>query len=742
MHKHSLSVPTVPASAPTSPACTRLNRSERLYAAPVTPQRLVRPQKASYRSPVTPASTYSTPYTPLSLRSFSTASSSTITTPGSASSFNKRYAASPSAENDAILVDKSLADIAENWRSRANENGIKVSSADDSNYGDDEASDLAHSDMNCTGFVTEEALLPPPFLAIHRRSQTISSTAPPRTPLSPYALRTPARRALGVLNTPPPKPTNVNQLKFKGSLTDPAHTRRRPSFGQMSTELFDIDENAFEPYPQSFPSAESFSLHDPFFGPGLPTITECVQQHFGESFFQANMQSNATIASSTACSVCGRDGGRFAILKPCEHPLCSGCLTSALNIVGEKSMQCAVCKESVIDFQLQSRPFDDNSMVSSSPQHFHFPSAFPPVDASSSPLQRRSVRANRPLLPSFEPIPFAPHVDQLAVQFQRDISPPNFTPAPKQQRAENVVLRVDNVPWDITPPAITAWLKQPVVRVHVLLDPRGKTLSHAFVELSTDEYARAALRGVQNSVLGKGKRARGVTVTRSSQEELMRSLFPTWKGGFEGSRPSLTGLRNDQVRGALETGIMTDGELKALLHLVQSPDSHFLKVPSLPFHFLISILSKFPVDVDGRLLSTNNLRDNLFNLTYSALGLLMAGVGNAITEGSRLFDDLFQAAVTCQAFAPQQAQMLSSLARPPVPPFVPAFQLSGGHFRTDSGVFIRDNDIPVSSPYANYSAPSPHSTIPALSPYNDIAREFGVDEDLIQKLAQRLNVLR
>lgn len=741
MHKHSLSVPNVPASAPTSPACARLNRSERLFTAPVTPQRLACTRKSSYRSPVTPASNYSTPYTPLSLRSFTTASSSNITTPGSASSFNKRYAASPSAENDAILVDKSLADIAENWRSRANENGIKVSSADDSNYGDDEASDLTYPDVNCTGFVTEEELLPPLFLAVHRRSRTISSTAPPRTPHSPYALRTPARRALGVLNTPPPKPTNVSQLKFKGSLTDPAHTRRRPSFGQMSTDLFDIDENAFEPYPQSFPSAESFSLHDPFFSSGLPTITECVQQHFGEPFFQANMQSNATITTSTACSVCGRDGGRFAILKPCEHLLCSGCLTSALNIVGEKAMQCAVCKESVVDFQLQSRPFDENSMVSSSPQHFNFSPAFTPLDTSSSPLHRRSARTNRPL-PSYEPLAFAPHTDQSAAHFQRDLLPLNFTPAPKQQRVENVVLRVDNVPWDITPPAIITWLKQPVVRVHVLLDPRGKTLSHAFVELSTEEYARAALRGVQNSVLGKGKRARGVTVTRSSQEELMRSLFPTWKGGFEGSRPSLTGLRNDQMRGALETGIMTDGELTALLHLVQSPDSHFLKVPSLPFHFLISILSKFPVDIDGRAFLTNNLRDNLFNLTYSALGLLMTGMGNAITEGSRLLDELLQAAVTCQAFAPQQTQMLSSLVRPSVPPFVPAFQLPSGHFRTDSGVFIRDNDISVPNPYATFSAPSPHSTVPILGPYNDIAREFGVDEDLIQKLAQRLNVLR
>jgi site-specific recombinase XerC len=61
--------------------------------------------------------------------------------------------------------------------------------------------------------------------------------------------------------------------------------------------------------------------------------------------------------------------------------------------------------------------------------------------------------------------------------------------------------------------------------VHVLLDQRGKTLSHAFVELSTEEHARSALRGAQNSVLGKGKRARGVTVTRSSQEELMRAVW-------------------------------------------------------------------------------------------------------------------------------------------------------------------------------------------------------------------------
>ena len=42
--------------------------------------------------------------------------------------------------------------------------------------------------------------------------------------------------------------------------------------------------------------------------------------------------------------------------------------------------------------------------------------------------------------------------------------------------------------------------------------------------MASENAAKAALRTSQNSVLGKGKRARGVTVTRSNQEELMRSV--------------------------------------------------------------------------------------------------------------------------------------------------------------------------------------------------------------------------
>ena len=122
-------------SVPTSPAMSRSTKAQ-----PVTPQRLPRQQPRSqtlYRSPFTPSTS---PYTPLSLRSMDSTDSSILTTPDNiAINVKKRLNfSSVSLEGGRKLSsakDKSLADIADNWRSRANENGIKVSfSNDDSNY--------------------------------------------------------------------------------------------------------------------------------------------------------------------------------------------------------------------------------------------------------------------------------------------------------------------------------------------------------------------------------------------------------------------------------------------------------------------------------------------------------------------------------------------------------------------------------------------------------------------------------
>lgn len=218
-------------------------------AQPVTPQRHSRQQPRSqsfYRSPLTPSTS---PYTPLSLRSVNSTGSSTLTTPdNSAIGLKKRLAftaGSPDVIRNATATqDKSLADIAENWRSRANDNGIKVSfgDQDDSQYvaddceciyarfGEVSTSDEAHiaSDMSLSDVAndssiicTEEgekylknscfcasdslfsaALLAPPFLTKHRRLNSLPNTTRPRAqsqaslpsahmhPLSPITSRT------------------------------------------------------------------------------------------------------------------------------------------------------------------------------------------------------------------------------------------------------------------------------------------------------------------------------------------------------------------------------------------------------------------------------------------------------------------------------------------------------------------------------------------------------------------------
>ena len=92
--------------------------------------------------------------------------------------------------------------------------------------------------------------------------------------------------------------------------------------------------------------------------PTLPFQSPIPQPQLNErSFSSSNLQPYALTSvpepSPTDCSVClASHPPILAILHPCRHPLCSGCLTNSLNIVGEKDMVCAVCKHGVDDFKL------------------------------------------------------------------------------------------------------------------------------------------------------------------------------------------------------------------------------------------------------------------------------------------------------------------------------------------------------------------------------------------------------
>lgn len=137
MVKHSLQQSSVPASAPTSPTASR-SKSDRNH--PATPQRVLqRAHRQLQSSPYSPATSFSTPYTPLSLRSFSTSTASSLATPAS-SAAQRRLSLSLSPEESFHAKGrKGVPDIAQNWRNRANENGIRVGVSEDSHFDDEGA---------------------------------------------------------------------------------------------------------------------------------------------------------------------------------------------------------------------------------------------------------------------------------------------------------------------------------------------------------------------------------------------------------------------------------------------------------------------------------------------------------------------------------------------------------------------------------------------------------------------------
>ncbi|KAJ7048484.1 hypothetical protein C8F01DRAFT_1094781 [Mycena amicta] len=435
----------------------------------------------------------------------------------------------------------------------------------------------------------------------------------------------------------------------------------------------------------------------------LPDVEEHVESHCDEP-------ANASPAPAHShCSSCAVASKQLAMLSPCSHVLCPACLTSALNIVDQLSMHCVVCRATVDTFGLVRPP----------------PS------------------------PTFEE------------SFLLPFSPPTSPDA----NEDPVVLRIDNVPWDITPPAILTFLGVSPAsgcRAYVLLDRLGKTQSHAFVELPTEAMARSVLRGEHRAapVLGSGRRARAVTLTRSSQSALMSAVFPSWTGAFDGSVPSLAGLATPSLAGALEGGLLRESDLTDLLYLMRTQDARFVKAPGLPFHALINILAKFPTDRDSRVFWSASVRDLLYDVSYAAIQVLRARKPEEVDEA--LVKDLVRTAMGCHAFTEQQLRGLSEFDTPSPDS---SEQADNEEEQEDEEAFhARFNATqaqaqcqtfaPPPSPYTSFEhlAPSPPSSPPrAATPIaveetvdtvrmSELAAEFGVERELVEALLLRFGI--
>ncbi|KAG8807846.1 hypothetical protein FRC17_004237, partial [Serendipita sp. 399] len=358
------------------------------------------------------------------------------------------------------------------------------------------------------------------------------------------------------------------------------------------------------------------------------------------------------------CAACNRVLSSAALLSPCNHLVCSPCLTGCLNAAGENGMDCMACKMPISTFQLTS------VVVSATGSNLPVPQL---LAASVAAAAKEVVDANPSAVSALD----AP-INSLRTSSGSD---------------ELCVLRIDNVPWDVTPEMLAEWLgsTSPALCNHALIDRRdGRTLSYAYMEV-TAESMKTILRARQNTILGSGKRARAVTVTVSTQDALMREIFPSWKGHFHGSKPSVAGMDNLQISTALRDGLMSQKDIDDIYALLRKPDSHFVKVPTLPYYHLISILRKFPADKDSKVLHTPSIKSALYGKYSFELDIQFVRVAAqelhfrraAIPNSLSVLEALKVAVSGCQVFTLQQRSfLLSALNRDEDPKEIPSLGLA------------------------------------------------------------------
>lgn len=111
--------------------------------------------------------------------------------------------------------------------------------------------------------------------------------------------------------------------------------------------------------------------------------------------------------------------------------------------------------------------------------------------------------------------------------------------------------------------------------VHILMDrTSGKTFNSAFIELALTTHQAGIVAQARNQRVLKGRQ---VSVELSSQDELLRSVFPKWTGDFENGEPIIPGERIS-IQGSEGVGD-NDGQNVTSWHL----DSTKQAQPTPPF---------------------------------------------------------------------------------------------------------------------------------------------------------------
>lgn len=240
--------------------------------------------------------------------------------------------------------------------------------------------------------------------------------------------------------------------------------------------MFDIDEDepSTIPYPQIFgspfggsrlteylPVSSKRSVSAPFIAgrffegyeeddldeqledDGLPTSRPPKRNH---SIRTVSSQSapakpcadaNSVKSDEKGCSVCSSSSSPLSTLIPCEHLICSSCLTGALNIIGEKDMRCATCDKAVNDFKLLA-PLNIGSLAKAEPE----------AEKEKTDDQEKKKEEASSLLPSaFEELTVEDEAEATEEKEKSSTRTPSVRSVSGEYTDALAVLRIDNVPW-------------------------------------------------------------------------------------------------------------------------------------------------------------------------------------------------------------------------------------------------------------------------------------------------------
>ncbi|CAG8604092.1 707_t:CDS:10 [Ambispora gerdemannii] len=405
---------------------------------------------------------------------------------------------------------------------------------------------------------------------------------------------------------------------------------------------------------------------------------------------------------TSICCLC--DNGNVRLI-PCEHRMCESCVhilrSNTVKSSSKTHSECPICEATITEFkklsQSDSRMSKINRTPSKSEELQNVYKQQQQQDTSRRTVQQQESNSNHPESNN-NSYPTPPNSDEktqtvlnrLEEDTTRPISwafpgyTPPLIPRSNQTLVNNrpqqiafmelsksatpfnwPVVKINNIPWDVSAKDIKNFfsafqLPDPskyAQSIHIIMDRNtGKTLSEAFVEFVTSADTDRAV-DMRNMKPMKG---RLISCTRSSQEELMKAVFPKWKGSFYGCNAVVTAeVREKGANKPVSTiPFVTREEMNSLLVVCRNYKLHFSrKCAERPFENIISVLVKFPFHQSD--LYTTLQRDLLFEmlkLAIESLKIHLSKEYHRIEE--TLLERMLRAGILTPVFTERQKLMI------------------------------------------------------------------------------------